>query len=138
MHLACEENIFHMSGLSDTSNGLNNTFFSEDQEEQYHIGDGADSWEQPYNVFEANSRKRDNEDHLDLHNNGISKRAKSNGGDFGGTQAGTSYRSNSSSGMDNTLLVSTVLVRLRPPCVNRSLTSRLADLAPLHARSAIS
>lgn len=109
MHLACEENLFHLSGLFDMNNGLNNNMFPEDQEEQYQNGDSGgnnatDSW-QPYNIDVANSRKRDNEDHFDLHN-GISKRAKSNDDDFGGMQPGTAYGSNTN-GLDSTLLVST-------------------------------
>jgi hypothetical protein len=137
MQLAYEKNIFHKPGLSDMSNGLNSNIFPEDQDEQYHIGDGGDSWQQPYDVCEASSRKRDNEDHLDLHINGTSKRAKSHGADFGGMQPGTANRSNSL-GMGNSLFVSTVVVWARPGLAPLRESVAHITLLTLHARSMIS
>jgi hypothetical protein len=107
MHsVACGENLFNLSGLLDMNNGWNSNVFAEDQEDQYQNGDSsgnnaADLW-QPYNVHVANSGKRDNECHLDLHS-AVNKRTKSSGADFGGIQPGTAYRSNPSC-MDSTLV----------------------------------
>ena len=102
MHLACDENIFSMPGLSDMNNNLGNHLYAEDQDEQYQNDGGGnhtvDLW-RPHNVLLPNSLKRDNDESLDIQH-GIGKRAKPNGADYGGMQQGMAQRS-FSMGIDN-------------------------------------